>query len=176
MLFRSRAAGGTLAFVGTLQGRSDIYTVDLATHALTNLTDDVFSDADPVWSADGRTIYFSSDRGDHLDHDAIPRNFRMQGYDFHQLDLYGIDVATRKITRLTNLPGSDETSPVATPDGKHLLFVSDRNGINNMYVLRLDSLTFTPQTNSLSGVYQLSLSRDGGKLVFASLKIGRAHV
>ncbi|HUL43256.1 MAG TPA: biopolymer transporter Tol [Bacteroidota bacterium] len=160
---------GTLAFVGTLNGRSDIYTYDIDTKQLKNLTEDVFSDADPAWSPDGKSIYFASDRGSNLDPKAVPADFKMQHYDFHQLDLYRIDVATQIITRVTDLPSSDETSPVATPDGKHLLFISDMNGINNIYMKDLDSNTIYPQTNSLSGVYQLSLSRDGSKLAFNSL-------
>ncbi len=158
-----------LAFVGVHDARSDIYTYDLDTHQLENLTNDIFSDADPAWSADARTIIFSSDRGSILDASQLPPNFKMQHYDYHQLDLYSIDVATRVITRLTNLPGSDETSPVAAPDGKHLLFISDMNGINNIYLYTIDSSTYRPITNSLCGVYQLSLSRDGSKLAFSSL-------
>ena len=136
---------------------------------MTNLTNDVFSDADPAWSPDGKSIYFASDRTTHLDPSAVPADFKMQKYNFRQLDLFKIDVATKKITRITDLPNSDETSPVAAPDGKHLLFISDMNGINNIYLMDLDSNKIYPQTNSLSGVYQLSLSHDGSKLAFNSL-------
>ncbi len=162
-------ANNVLAFVGMLDGRSDIYTYDLDTKQLTNLTDDVFSDADPSWSPDGKSIYFASDRSSYTDPSIVPADFKMQKYNFRQLDIFTIDIATKKITRLTDFPNSDETSPVAAPDGKHLLFISDMNGINNIYVDDLDSNKIYPQTNSLSGVYQLSLSRDGSKLAFNSL-------
>ncbi len=158
-----------LAFIGMKNGKSDIYTYDLDTKALENLTNDIFSDADPAWSSDGKTIFFSSDRGPYTDPAMVPPGFKMQHYDFHQLDLYAIDVETRHIRRITDLPNSDETSAAATPDGKHLLFISDMNGINNIYLYSLDSNSYRPITNSLSGVYQLSLSRDGGKLAFSSL-------
>lgn len=158
-----------LAFVGILKGRSDIYTYDLDSKKLENLTQDVFSDADPSWSSDGKSILFSSDRGSNTNPTLIPETFKMQHYDYHQLDLYRIDIQTKAITRLTNLPNSDETSPVAAPDGKHLLFISDMNGINNIYSYTMDSSTYRPITNSLCGVYQLSLSRDGSKLAFSSL-------
>ncbi|HEV8538365.1 MAG TPA: BamA/TamA family outer membrane protein, partial [Bacteroidota bacterium] len=163
---------GKLAFVGNKNGRSDIYTYDLDTKQLTNLTDDIFSDADPAWSSDGTGIYFSSDRTSRVDRNGIPPDFKMQRYDFGQVDLYRIDVADRKINRITELPNSDETSPVATADGKHLLFISDMNGINNIYVKNLDSGTVRPVTNSLSGVYQLSISQAGDKLAFSSLTNG----
>jgi Tol biopolymer transport system component len=161
-----------LAFVGVRRGRSDIYVYDLASKALVNLTDDVFSDADPVWSGDGGSIYFASDRRDHLTAGATPPQFKMQHFDFGQLDLYQIDASTRAITRVTDLPGSDETSPVVAPDGKHLYFISDMNGINNVYMKDVDADTIHAVTNSLSGVYQLSLSRDGSKMAFSSLTDG----
>jgi dipeptidyl aminopeptidase/acylaminoacyl peptidase len=158
-----------LAFIGLKDGRSDVYTYDLDAKQLQNLTNDYFSDADPSWSADGTTIYFSSDRGTNIVPELLPENFKMQRYDYHQLDLYSINAVTKKIARILNLPNSDETSPVAAPDGKHLLFISDVNGINNVYQFALDSGSYRPITNSISGVYQLSLSRDGSKLAFSSL-------
>ncbi len=163
---------GRLAFVGNKNGRSDIYTLDIESKVLTNLTDDIFSDADPAWSPDGQTIYFSSDRTTMLDRNDVPATLRMQEYDFSQSDLYKIDVSRRLITRMTDLPSSDETSPVTTSDGKYLFYISDANGINNIYMYSLDSGTVRPVTNSLSGVYQLSISRTGDKLAFSSLSDG----
>jgi len=87
----------------------------------------------------------------------------------HQLDLYELTLADRSLRRLTDWGGSDETSPVASPNGDRVLFISDRSGINNIYELDLAGGVIRPITNSLSGVYQLSLSRDGGRLAFASL-------
>jgi len=161
--------GDRIAFAASKEGRSDIYTYNLGTKELRNLTSDVFTDADPAWSADGSAIYFSSDRKNHLDPSAVPSRFKMQQHDFHQLDLYRIEVSTAKITRITDEPNSDETSPVAARDGKHLLFVSDMSGINNIYLKDLDSGTVRPLTNSITGVYQLSLSEDGQRLAFSSL-------
>jgi hypothetical protein len=163
------AAAGRLAFVGIRNGQSDIYIYDLDDKRLTNLTDDIFSDADPAWTPDGHGVIFSSDRRGHLGGAPLPASFRMHTYDFGQLDLYRADVGTSAIVRITDLPNSDETSPVAGADGRHVLFISDLNGINNIYVYDLDSNSYYPLTNSLSGVYQLSVAKDGNKLAFGSL-------
>jgi len=158
-----------IAFIGIHGGRSDVYMYDIGTDSLTNLTNDIFSDSDPAWSADGRSIYFASDRRGYLDAASLPAGFTIERFDYSQTDLYRIDVADGRITRLTDLPSSSESSPAATPDGTHLLYISDKNGINNIYLMDLTSGTERPITNSISGVYQLSLSRNGEKMAFASL-------
>ena len=161
--------GKKLAFVGVKAPQSDIYVYDLESKQLTNVTNDIFSDSDPVFSPDGKTIYFSSDRRDFTSPAKIPPGLKMHQIDFKQLDLYAIDLGTRVMRRITDFPNSDETSPVVSPDGKKLLYISDRNGINNVYERDLQTGVDRPITNSLSGIYQLTMSRDGSKLVFASL-------
>jgi len=159
------AQGDKVAFVGNKLERSDIYVYDFNTKRLTDLTNDIFSDADPAWSPDGKYVYFSSDRQASLAGEKV----EISRFDYSQRDLYRVNVETKAIERLTDLPESDESSVVCSPDGKSILFVSDRNGINNIYELNLQTRAIRPITNSLSGVYQLSLSRDGTKLAFASL-------
>jgi Tol biopolymer transport system component len=160
--------GDKLAFVGNKDQQSDILTYDLNSRTLLNLTNDIFSDATPAWSPDGSFLVFSSDRGAHL----VGEGVDIRRADYHQADLYRFDLATRRVTRLTDWAGSDEVSPVIGPGGKKMLFVSDRNGISNVFEMDLTTGAWRPVTNSLTGIYQLSLSRDGAKLAFSSLHRG----
>ena len=170
--------GKYLAFVGQDPHQSDIYTYNFETGKTENLTNDIFSDSDPAWSHDDGTIYFVSDRGDILDAKGIDKNYSIWHHDYTQKDIYKIVLPEAEIIRITDLPFSDETSPREEENGERLIFISDNNGINNIYTKSLlinDSknslvdLPIKPITNSLSGLYQLSLSKDTKKLVFSTL-------
>ncbi len=172
--------GKWIAFVGQTPRQSDLYIFNLETEELKNLTDDIFSDDDPAWSYDGKFIFFASDRGEYISKDMYDDKLRIYNHDYSQTDIYAIEVETQRITRLTDMSHSDESSPVAGPDGTEILFISDVNGINNIYKLKinLDEVDMdrpvimydpVPVTNSLNGLYQLSTSYDGKKIVFTSL-------
>lgn len=172
--------GNQIAFIGHDSDKSDVYVYNLETQVLKNLTDDIFSESDPRWSHDNKTILFSSDRGRFTDTALVAENFEIYFHNFRNMDLYAIDSETHHITRITDWELSDETSAISSPDGKEIIFVSDHNGINNLYRKRIvlaedDSvstvteLKATPLTNSLNGVEQITTSADGKKLVFSSL-------
>jgi len=161
--------GDKLAFVGDDAKQSDIYLYDLATKNLTNLTDDIFSDSDPHWAPDGKTLYFVSDRRDNIHRNDVSPNFRMARYDYSESDIYSLNMESMEMKRVISFPGSDASSPVISPDGTKMLYVSDRNGIGNIYERNLVTGADRPVTNSLTGVFQLSLSADGNKLSFAAL-------
>lgn len=164
--------GNRLAFVGQNGPQSDIYLYDLTSKALSQLTNDIFSDADPAFSPDGKSLFFSSDRGLYLDATYLPPEFRMIEYDYSQYDLYALDIVSKKVHRVVADAAADESSPVLSGDGKTLLYISNRNGINNIYARDLASGADRPLTNSLSGLYQLSISADGSKLVYSTMTEG----
>lgn len=165
--------GNKLALVGQTASQSDIYVYDFTTKQLTNLTSDIFSDFDPVWSSDGSKVIFSSDRGD-LTIQKIPNEkFDVGSFSFDQLDLYSIDTNSKSVERLTNWKYSDEKFAAVVGNGDELIFVSDRNGINNLYKMSIKegkaASKPVPITNSLSEITQPSVSADGKKLVFSAL-------
>jgi TolB protein len=52
-------------------------------------------------------------------------------------DLFIAQVSSGRIYQLTTDSGSNENASWA-PDGKHLVFQSDRTGTNQIYIMRLD--------------------------------------
>ena len=173
--------GKYLAFVGQTSRQSDIYMYNLETKELKNLTDDIFSDGDPEWNHKGDEIYFISDRNNYLTKESVPEGFKINKHNYKQTDIYVVNVNTLKVRRVTDLPNSDESFPVVSEDDKEILFISDMSGIKNIYKKRvvftgsdenISSITeikSVPVTNSQSGLYHLSASQDGKKIVFTSL-------
>ncbi|MBP7214625.1 MAG: PD40 domain-containing protein [Candidatus Kapabacteria bacterium] len=158
--------GKQIAFIATLPCQSDIFIYDLQSSTLTNLTNDVFSDMYLTWSDDSKTIYFISDRGDNLKTDISMNDFKMWNHKINSQDIYSLSIDKKVMKRLTFTPSYQKTSLAVNNKANKLLYVSDENGISNIYELDLENLTTKPKTNSLIGISQLSLSPDGSKLLF----------
>jgi len=170
--------GSKIAFNASNESQSDIYIYDFEKDKIENLTNDIFSDMNPSWSHDGKWIIFSSDRGEFTDRYKIPEDHEMYKHDYKNIDLYTLNVETEKIYRITDWEYSGEKSAVISPDGKYMIFVSDYNGIDNLYKKEINNFEnpedllkqpSLPLTNSLNGINQLSITEDGKKLVFTSL-------
>jgi Tol biopolymer transport system component len=171
--------GNSIALLGSSAKQSDIYIYNFQSEELTNITDDIFSEYLPSWSPDGTKIIFSSDRNGYSKDQVVQDGITMANMESFQMDLYLTDLETKEISQVTDWFYSDEKSAIFSPDGKEILFVSDFNGIDNIYkkkmfvggiepgtsLLDIDAI---PVTNSLNGIESISISADGKKLVFSS--------
>lgn len=155
-----------IAFVGLKDGQSDIYSVDLADGYLSKITDDIFSDMDPSWSPDGRHIAFISDRGDRLEASPQDEKFRMASFNYHQTDVYIANLETHELRRLTETAYNERT-PEWTPREDVISYVSDRDGVYNLYLHTLASDESYAITNLLTGCFQPTWASDGG-MAFSS--------
>lgn len=162
----------SLVLRGDNAKQSDIWIYDLNLKKLERVTNDLFSDIDPKWSRDGKKIYFSSDRGSFTNLNDIPADFDMNNYDYKDKDLYVYDVDSKQLTRFTEDKHANESSVVSSADGRKVLYVSDRNGIDNIWLRDLETGDERPITNSLDPISLLSLSADGKRLAFSSLNKG----
>ena len=157
--------GKAIVFMGINKGQSDLYLYGLDDKQLTQLTDDIYSDLEPKWSPKGDEIVFISDRGDDIGGKSDFK--RMQRHQYSQHDIYTISVSTGSISRQTS-DEFREHSPAFSPEGEKIAFISDRNGIDNIWIMDRKSNEVYPITNLISGVSHLSWSRDGSRLAFSS--------
>ncbi|MEJ2545268.1 MAG: peptidase MA family metallohydrolase, partial [Calditrichaceae bacterium] len=163
--------GDKIAFVGNLDGQSDIYVFKIDEDSLVQITDDRFSDSYPAWNNDGESIAFVSDRGPYLSKNQLPEDFNLNSHNYENSDLYIVNYSSKQISRITDTYYR-ESDPVFSPDGKKLLYVSEKSGISNIYILDMDSSKSYPVTNLLTGAFQLSLDKDGKTLAFVSFLEG----
>ncbi len=161
--------GKRVAFVGLKGGLSQLYAADSDGRNVKVLLSGRYAVRDPVWSPDGRTIAYATDQGPGTDVDRLI---------FGPLRLALFDVATGHVTVLPNQAGKN-INPQWTPDGGALLFVSDRDGISNLYRIDLATGEVARLTHLLSGISGItpespciSLSRDGRRLVFSAFSQG----
>lgn len=164
--------GKSIVFVAAVNEQPDLYVFDVQTAETTKLTDDIFTDSRPLWSPDGKTVYFISDRGNSLTVNSTKSNFQMWHYNPNVTDIYAVDVVSKAIRRITNDPENKKTSMVVSTDNTRMLYVSEKNGIGNIYELNFVSGQITPKTNSLNGITQLSMSRDASKMLFVCQNLG----
>ncbi|NOX89673.1 MAG: biopolymer transporter Tol [Calditrichaeota bacterium] len=164
-------AGDEIAFIGNMDGASDIYIFNVKDESLKKITDDVFSDGYPKWSSDGQKIVFVSDRGKYVNPDSIPKEFDISKHNFRNNDIYIVNKDGSGMKRITDTPYR-EADPIFAPDNKTLFYVSDRNGIFNIYRHDLEKDSSWAVTNLLTGAFQLSLDQDGKQLVFTSFEEG----
>ena len=83
------------------------------------------------------------------------------------LDLVRLDVASGALDELTHDRAKD-VEPAFTPDGGEVVFRSDRDGVSNLYALRLADRRLRRVTNVLGGAFAPDVAADGRQLAFAS--------
>jgi hypothetical protein len=178
--------GSRLALEATAGARSDVFVLTLATGALDNLTDDVYSDHTPVWSPDGEWLAFSSDRGAAVEPgrplpvDVEAGRFDLQAHAARagrQSDLYRVRASGNAIGSIERLTATqwNETSPAWA--GEDMLFVSDRNGVPNVHALSVAAPAEQRAVTDLrAGVLHVSASRDGAVAAILALDEGAPAV
>jgi Tol biopolymer transport system component len=83
------------------------------------------------------------------------------------LDLVLLDPSTGETRELTHDRAKD-VDPAWTRDGRFLVFRSDRDGVSNVYALRVEDGALLRVTNVLGGAFAPEVAPSGDTLVFAA--------
>ena len=155
--------GKQIAFSALIGGFNDLFVYDLEKSALRRLTTDAFTEMDPAWSPDGQKIVFSTDR--------FTTNLEVLKPGALKLAL--LDVAGGNVTQLGGFDNAKNIGAQWAPDGQSLFFISDRQGISNIYRMPVAGGQPRQLTNMLtgaSGITSLSpaMSAAGGRLLFSA--------
>jgi Tol biopolymer transport system component len=188
-----------IAAVRTPDRRTEIVELDRASGRTRVIASDPSADFLPSYSRDMRRVYFNSYRtgGSDLyvastEDGALTRLTTFEGYDAHaQLapdqtrlafhrntadagyDIVVLTLATGQEQVLASAPGED-AYPAWSPDGRHLVFASDRGGTagaTDLYVMRADGSEVRRLTADSLASYP-SFAPDGRAVYFVSKRDG----
>lgn len=156
--------GRYIAFSALANGFSNLFMYDLNTDSLKQLTNDEYAELQPAWSPDGKDIAFVTDR----------YTTKLSDLDFGNYSLALMDVSTGDIKKLPDFSKGKNINPQWSPDGKSIYFISDQNGIDDIYRLNLADGKIDQITNLFGGVSgitalspALSVAANSNKLVYS---------
>jgi hypothetical protein len=134
--------GRQIVFSGLSGGVTDLWTVNVDGSNARALFRDMHGDSHPQWSPDGRTIAFTSDRDTDTD-------FSVLRFGKMRISLYDVETGAVRV-----VPGQDglNINPQWAPDGKSLIFVSDRTGVANLFLYELDTKLHYQLTNVMGAI------------------------
>lgn len=156
--------GKQLILSGLSKGQTDLYLYTFKTKELKQLTNSIYSEIHPDWSPDGKSIVFATDE---LKLKQKPVN----GY--WNYNIAFLDLNTNEIQHREFFPDANNLNPQYSKNG-NILFISDRDGSNNIYEYVADSSKINQLTDSRTGVSGLtpfgpamSLSGSRDRLVYS---------
>jgi WD40 repeat protein len=147
--------GNSIAFSAITGGDTDLFVYDLNTNSERQLTNDPFADLQPAWSPDGRRLAFVTDRF----------SSRLENLHAGEYQLAIFDITSGQIQPVHTFDVGKSINPQWNADGRRLYFVSDRDGISNVYVVNVESGAIGQVTKvdaGVSGITALSPAISSG--------------
>jgi len=135
--------GNEIAFSGMVEGQSDIFSYNLTTKEVTQLTNDEYSDYAPNFSPDGQKIVFSSDR-------AAMKAGNITAVNPINLTVY--DIPTKTLMDVPVFPGANNLNAQFSGDSKRIFFLSNRDGFRNLYEYTLSDNSVKQLTDYFTGI------------------------
>ncbi len=135
--------GQQIVFNSTRNGNWDIYVMQADGSEPRPLTSSPAWEFFPSWSPGGKQIAFFT----------CDPNCRPNRQDIYIMDADGDEQGSRNVRRLTNTPSVVDEDPAWSPDGKQIVFQSDRDGNFEIYIMDADGNNPRRLTNNRGGDY-----------------------
>lgn len=138
--------GREIIISGLVDGQPDLFSYDIRSKQVKQLTNDPYSEILPSFNDEGSLLAFSYDRRS-VDEG---RSFGHITYDIAIMDM-----ATLTIEELDIFHGSDNLNPSFDHEG-NIYFISENDGFRNMYKYILDDGSVKQVTDILTGISGIS--------------------
>ena len=139
---------GKIAFASGKTGDYDIWTFDIESGEMSQLTYGAYWNDQPKWSPDGQWIVFVSHRT------GFP-------------EIYKVPACGGEEIQLTDLKGWT-SSPAFNPDGTSIAFISNEAGNNDIWIMGYDGQTRTQITRHEGSDEYVDWTADGRGLIWSS--------
>jgi len=142
--------GQSIVFSGSLNGQTDLFSVDLDSLEITNITNDPPYDTAPAFNAQGNWLAYTTFVGEYS-------------------HLFRLDPSDPSKRYALTAGEYNDKEPVFSPDGNRIYFTSDRDGVDNIYGLDLENGLINQYTNVVTACDRptvLPLPEGGERLVY----------
>jgi TolB protein len=140
--------GRTIAFVSYRDGNAEIYTMASDGGSQRRLTEYPQDDSAPSWSPDGRRLAYLRNMG--------------------RRDIWVMRADGSEQVNLTRTPNVDDNEPVWAPDGERVLFNTRKEGVAEIYSIKLDGTDRKNITTNGAFNHGVKFSPDGRHIAFVS--------
>ena len=185
--------GSRLAFVSSRSGDEEIYVAKADGTGVTRLTRLPGPDLSPAWSADGRRLAWSRDAEIWTMSTSGAAKRRLVGkakvwhehhspawhdsalvYSSTRVSAFNTELFRAPAKRLTFTQGSDtvlgdDSMPDFTPDGRRIVFASNRDQQGEIYVMNANGSAQRRLTRRAGDDWAPDVSPDGTRIVFTQL-------
>jgi Tol biopolymer transport system component len=161
---------GNLAVMSAdLNGQSDIFLISLRRNSIKRLTKDIFDDINPKFIPGSSSIVFSSNRP--TDSLKIEKKVDIDDLtNIYNLYIYSIDTTKNLLHRVTNtLSRNINPTPISDTE---IYYVSNQQGINNLYKYNINRKIYTQVTNFRSSIMDYDLGPNKSGIAFSMLDNG----
>lgn len=150
--------GMFMCFIGQTNIQSDVYVYSLNDKSLKQVTHDIYSERYPKLSADNTVIFYSS-------------NYPTEDYTSPQYAIIKHVLTTNAREVLVPIQSKNLQVDIAK-DGNSIVYISNREGIYNVYKYDISKSTETKITNASTGIFYPRVFPDAKTIAFVSYQNG----